>query len=168
MTTDKLLPAIYTACFFFLVYTAVDVTATMWPWMASEPAWRTGFVTVTVSSMVTPILCALLLAWVALTYGKIWLGRILGTALVAGAVVLLIVLPFLLMDAVQLRQQVQPNVARSFEWNFVRTVLKLLGTTAIFGVLGVITLRGTRRAARRQEVRSATPSTLVADRTPVG
>jgi hypothetical protein len=157
-----------------MVFFAVDLVAALWPIRPGLMQWRYGAGGFVSGSLVTVSFA--LLVFVAVTADTgLRVRQAMGSVLMLGALLLLATTGMFVLDALQLRRTVQPEMKTSFDATTARSVFKLLAGATVWTVLGVIAFRSgapaaSRSAERRQEgglvvarPRSEPAATSVAD-----
>lgn len=152
----RLRVALYLVAFVFLATTTVDIVANSMPMNPSSATWRFGSVGAAANYFISIVFAASLAALVAAAGGHRVTLRVLGTlAALCGAVWLVAAIGFML-DVLQLRPQVQPEVADMYRIGAIKTLLKLCLDAAAMLALGIAQLRiassiAGAKAARRAE-----------------
>lgn len=133
-----------------LVFFLVDSVVALWPIQPGLLQWRYsagGFIS---GSLVTVTFALLVYAAVAADAGP-RIRRVMGSVLMAGALFLLATTGLFVLDALQLRPTVLPEMKTSFDATTVRGIFKLLSGAAVWTLLGVIAFRSGAPVGARKE-----------------
>ena len=141
-----------------IVVPAVDLISNMLPLRLSDPAWRYGTVGLGSGFLLTPMLGVLFLALLAGTIGQPTMAKVVGWVnLLLGSLMIPLMILFAL-DAVQIRNAVQPEALGQFDAGVFKAVFKLLTGALAFtwlGFRGVRTKGQSRRSEAKVRLRSA-------------
>lgn len=148
-TTPGFAGAIYFAALVLIVSNFFDLGATIWPFRPGTPEWRYGAIGLTGGFLLTPLL-GIVVAMIVAASRKQWVGMLVFTipGLVIGAGVLLMV-PFFLLDTIQVRSSVNPDMMGPFQFGAGKALFKLVTGGAAMLWCGIVGLRWV--LARRRE-----------------
>lgn len=131
----------YAVAFLFILVPVLEFAGRVWPLQPAAPAWRYGAIGLLTNAGLLPILGLAIAICIAL-----WLehGRTLrafgGVALFT-SLILLVLTPFFLLDALQLRGSVNPAMKRSFDITSAKALVTFAAMIATLGFLGLTTIR---------------------------
>lgn len=135
----------------------MDLASTVWPLRPADLAWRYGFLGLAAGYLHTPILglvLALLLAW--------WTGgsgvlKVLGVAMMAGSLVLMLAMGMFMLDVLQMRGMREPELQQAVLVGGILQELKYGTACLVLAALGFGSVRsaGVQAGARRAEARQA-------------
>ncbi|MBA2671639.1 MAG: hypothetical protein H0U67_14810 [Gemmatimonadetes bacterium] len=151
-----------------IVFPLLDAFLTVWPLRPGEVSWRFGAVGIFSRGLMSPLFGLILLYGLALIYEHRLVQRVVAVLAAIAAPVVASAAVLFVLDALQMRVQVQPQMKIAFDVASVVALGKLLVVVAIAVVLCIAAFRSSRPVAgrRRVEERGATPTTLV-NREPV-
>jgi hypothetical protein len=147
----------YSMAAILIAYPAAEAFLSLMPWQLGITAWRFGAAGLLSRALMTPMLGLLMLAGLAVLFEHRRLLRVLSVASLVFGVVLILVLGTFLLDALQMRGQIRPDLKRAFDVASLQAAAKF-GISAVW--LGLLALGGIRaarrgRPERRSERRSA-------------
>ena len=136
-----------------ILFPLMEIGASAWPYRTNNPEWRLGFIS-TAAGASTAILLGLLLIYVIGTLFDdrpvIWFVALIGTLMTALCVM---AGGSFLLDALQLKGQVNPNMEGRYSVNSALALIKLglAGFAAlVVAVSAFLAGRNLRRTSRRE------------------
>ncbi|HET9983616.1 MAG TPA: hypothetical protein VFQ38_08510 [Longimicrobiales bacterium] len=140
-----------------VVFPAAEAMLSLMPWQLGVTAWRFGAAGLLSRALMTPMLGLLMLAGLAVLLEHRRFLRVLSVASLVVAVALIVVLGTFLLDALQMRGQIRPDLKKPFDVASLQAAAKFAVSAVWLGLLAVGGLRAARRGRteRRGERRSA-------------
>ena len=130
-----------------------EVVLRLWPYRFSSAAWRLTLVSTITSTVLTLLLMTFIIIAIAIFAGDRPVTLVFGGFSVIAAITFFVLSGMFILDAVQLRNQVQIAVARQYDitsvWTLSRALIGLAGFTmlSVAGLRSGITMG--RQAARQ-------------------
>jgi hypothetical protein len=146
--------AAYAATTMVMAFFVVDLVASLWPMQPGRLEWRYGAGGFLSGSLVTVTFALLIAVAAAATARSRVARRVVGSAAILGAALLLITSGVFALDALQLRARIQPETMTSFQATTARALFKLWLATATWTVMGLTALRHGSEDAGRAHGRS--------------
>lgn len=143
----------------------VDSLLVAWPLRPGELQWRFGAVGMFSQALLLPVMGVALLLATALSYGRRTPIRIMAVVSGLVALALLAVLPFFLLDFMQMRAQVRAEAKAAFDVATVFAIVKIGMFAVVALAMAFAGWKATRRAASG---RKAAPAQNRADGLLVG
>jgi hypothetical protein len=136
----------------------VDVAIRAWPFRLHSPAWRLGVIGFAANAVGTTMLALLVILAIAIAVGDRGVAYVAaGVSALAGALCLVIAVVFSL-DAVQMKTQVQANLANQYDmasvWLVVRMVIGAM-MLLLLAVSGFRIAKTVRREAPRSSMKGS-------------
>jgi hypothetical protein len=146
-----------------IVFPLLDSVLTVWPLRPGEVSWRFGAIGIFSRGLMTPLFGLVLLYGLALIYEHRVAQRVVAVVAAIAAPAVASACALFVLDALQMRGQVQPQMKAAFDVASTVALGKLLVMATITAVLCVAAFRSSRSVTgrRRPEERGATPRTLV-------
>jgi hypothetical protein len=142
---------LYVAGIVILLDQAADLASTLLtrPLEPAAPAWRFGAFGLLMARVSALVLADAMILTAAIQLGHRKVLRVLGALHLLLALALLGVIAFFLLDAVQLRRGLRPEVRQSFELAALRALLVTGLMVVLAGWVGLASLRVTRGRRER-------------------
>jgi hypothetical protein len=153
---------VYLVAAILILFPLMDTLLSVWPLQVGEVAWRFGAVGLFSRAMMTPLLGLLMAFTVAMLLEQRTMVRVLAVAGGLSALIIAGTSVFFLLDAVQMRAQVNPQAKTAFDVASVVALAKYgitISILVVFAIVGWKQSRGSRKAASSRK--AATP--LVSD-----
>lgn len=148
----------YAMAAILVAFPTAEVVLSLIPWRFGVTAWRFSAVGLLSRALMTPMLGVLMLAGLAILLGHRRFLRVLSVLSILGAAVLLVALGTFVLDALEMRGQVRPELKRAFDTASLQAAVKLLISAVWLGMLAAAGFRVTRRArAERRSGRRTEP-----------
>ena len=146
-TSLGLTPQLRRAGYFIAIVTIIvqltEVMLRAWPFRLHSPAWRISIVSSTTSTALTVLFMTFVLIAIAILAGDRPLTLVFSGFATLAAISFLVLSATFILDALQMRNQVQVSVSRRYDltsvWELTRLLMGLVGFT-------MLALAGTRRA----------------------
>jgi len=122
----------------------LDASLALAPFQLADVRWRFGAAGLAANSLMIPSAGLLLLLVTAIAHGHNLFRRILGVVSLLLAVVCLSAMVLFILDAVQTRPDVRPELGTSFLAATGSAIAKMLIAAATLWAIGVVSLRGMR------------------------
>lgn len=151
-----------------IFFPLLDALLTVWPLRGGEVSWRFGAVGMFSRALMSPVFGLILIFGLALIYEHRVVQRVIGVLAVIAALGTASASVIFVLDALQMRAQVQPQMQTAFDVASVVALGKLLVLSVILIVLGIAAFRSSRRRSARRGTQdgSAGARTLI-NRTPM-
>lgn len=146
----------YAVTFLLIVLPITEITLRLWPLQPGAAAWRFGATGLLTNAMVTPLLGLLLGGGLAFTLGHRAMVRLHSILAILGATLLLGLTLLFILDAIQMRREVQAESIFVFDVAAVQSFAKLCVVQSIAFVLGVGAWRSTGHGGRASLEEEAT------------
>jgi hypothetical protein len=148
----------YLVAFLLVAITKMDYLTNVWPLRFGEVQWRYGSMGLLAGFLLTPLL-GILFAMVASAILEHRLVlRILAIINVVSVAFLVLIIPFFVLDALQLRGTVNPEALTVFDVGVVKAAVKHLSIAVALGWLGWAGLSASKGHGKKRRQ----PSPLVA------
>jgi hypothetical protein len=144
-----------------IVFPLLDAVLTVWPLRLSEVSWRFGAVGMFSRAVMTPLFGVILVYGLALIYDHRMVQRAVAIVAAISALALLGVSFAFVLDAVQMRGQVQPHMKTPFDVASVVALGKLLVISLISVLLFFAAFRSSGGVRGRSRERVAAGGRLV-------
>lgn len=128
--------ALYAVVLLLAALPLVDVVLTAWPFNPSQLPWRVGFLGLLSRALPLPLLAAALALITAFLLEQFRLLKWLSVVSIGMSVILLASTGLLVLDAVQMRGAVRPEVKLIYDVTAARGIVTLLVMSGIFLWLG--------------------------------
>lgn len=140
--TRSLVAGSYVVGFALLLVPLTDAVLSVWPAQMGDFRWRYGAAGIMANALLVPVAGLLVLQWVAVIAEHRVMRRMLGAASLAGALLCLATMALFVLDALQTRPNVRPEMNASFISASVGALAKLLLHTAALACFAVAGFRG--------------------------
>jgi hypothetical protein len=127
-----------------IIFPLLDAFLTVWPIRAGEVSWRFGAVGIFSRALMTPLFALVLAYAVALALEHRVMQRVISVFAGIGALCMLAASGFFILDAVQMRTQVQEQMKTAFD---VASVVAL-GKITIVAIVAIVLCVAAFRSAR--------------------
>jgi hypothetical protein len=137
--------ALYVVAFGFLLPTLMEFLLVSFPYRVGSVQWRFGAVGLIFNTVLLPPLVGLaLIMFAAVQLDHRRVARTVSILALVVAAVLVLLLPFFLLDFLQLRKLVNPQALRAFDLTSLKATLTGLVMLCVAIALGISGLRATR------------------------
>jgi hypothetical protein len=161
MNTEKprlLISSGYVVALMILVFSVSDVVMRMLPLRGGDTAWRIGAVGTVSGNIATWLLALLMISLTAFFMEHRRVLRTVAVFCVIGAVVTMLVVPFFLLDVLQLRRAIRSDTLLPFDVTMLRATLAIICTSAALLWMGIGGWKSTAAPRRKAD---ASPAAMV-------
>lgn len=144
-----LIGAGYAVGIMILIFSISDVVMRMLPFRTGDTAWRIGAVGTVSGNIATWLLALFVICVTAYLLGHRLVLRGLAVLSFVSAVVTFAVIPFFVLDFLELRRAVRADTLLPFDVTMARATLAILLTSAVLMWIGLGSWRATTGRARR-------------------
>lgn len=131
-----LAPAAYMVALVLFVVPIVDASLSVAPWQIGSTQWRYGAVGLLSNALMLPSLGALLGALIAVGLNHYKTQRAIGISSWVMVAIVFVGLVMFVLDAIQARGMIRPQMALSYQVASITALVKLLLGGAVFWSLG--------------------------------
>jgi hypothetical protein len=151
----------YGVALMILFFSITDVAMRMLPFRAGDTAWRIGAVGTVSGNIATWLLALLIICVTAYLLGHRLVLRTCAVLSLASAVVTFLVVPFFVLDFLELRRAVRTDTLLPFDVTMWRATLAILSTAAVLAWIGVGSWRSTTVRGKRADGEPAAAAMMV-------
>jgi hypothetical protein len=163
--SERLAWSTYLVSILLLVFPLVDLFTAAWPINVKAVAWRFGAVGLLSGGLVTPTLGVLLSLIVSVLADYKVVTRIIAILSLIAAVLIIIMMPLFILDALQMRSRVQAPAMTRFMLASGLAFMKLGGLAVATIVMGIAGFKASRSRSGDRKVtvgaRQGTPPLAV-------
>ncbi|MCH7532009.1 MAG: hypothetical protein IIB36_09680 [Gemmatimonadetes bacterium] len=143
--------AVYLVAILLVVGPLLDLVASVWPLSPTSVAWRFAATGLLSKALLVPLLGSLAAVVAALVLEHRRFLRLLSYANAGIAILLIGATIEFVLDTVQLRSGIAPEVTSEYDVAAVRAVVNLVLVGAALGGLGISGFRASRRTDRKRK-----------------
>ncbi|CAN5724945.1 hypothetical protein BH23GEM8_BH23GEM8_08330 [soil metagenome] len=159
--TRMLIGAGYGVALMILFFSISDVVMRMLPFRAGDTAWRIGAVGTVSGNIATWLLALLIICLTAFLLGHRLVLRTLAVLRLVSAVVTFLVVPFFVLDFLELRRAVRADTLLPFDVTMWRATLAILSTAGVLAWIGIGSWRTTNVRGKRTDGDPAAAAMMV-------